>query len=262
MPLLPLEAEAEVNGLAVRVLARIDAKPTLGAVKGVRYDGLRRVGPAAELAVEYEDQGADEIIVLDVTASLYGAPPAWEHLAAVAHALTIPLTYGGGIRSYAEAVRALRSGCEKIAINTAAVAEPTLLTECAKAFGAQAVVLNLEAKRAGAGWRAYTLGGREPTPRDAIAWAVEAVERGAGEILVTSVDRDGTQEGFDLELVAALAGRVGVPVVASGGCAGPADCRRILDLGASPAVGTWLHHGGRIQDIKRALADSGLEVRL
>lgn len=250
--------------LATRLIARIDLKPTLGAVKGVRFDGLKRIGPAAELAVDYEDQGADEILLLDVTASLYGQPPAWDVIREVAHVLTIPLTYGGGVRSAQDALRVLRTGADKVAVNTAALERPELVRDLAPRLGSQALVVSLEAKSAGpGGWRCHTHGGREPSHRTATGWALEAVRDGAGEVLVTSVDRDGTGQGYDLDLVRALRARVpDVVLTASGGAGSPEHVTAVLAAGAdAAAVGSLLHRGTTIAEVKAAMAANGVCVR-
>ena len=268
--------------LATRVIARLDMKPSLGVVKGVRFEGLRVIGDPRTLATKYAAAGADELLYLDLTASLYGRNALLDLVRWTAGGeVWVPLTVGGGVRS-AEDVRALlRAGADKVALNTAALARPALIRECAEAFGSQAIVVEVQAKRRGRplgasriddlgrgrylpigsnGWEAYSLGGREPSGRDACEWAREAAGRGAGEILLTSIDRDGTGLGFDLELLAALA--LDVPLIASGGCRGPADAQAALRLGADAvAIGTWLHRGGDLGAFKRALVEAGVEVR-
>jgi cyclase len=276
------------------VIARLDVKPSLGVVKSVAYEGLRRVGDALQMAQAYEDQGADEILVLDTTASLYGRVPDLEFLRRLTSASHIPLTYGGGVQTL-EQVQAIfrHAGVEKVALNTAAVTRPELLTEIAEEYGAQAVVLNLEVRRggpatgagaavqvrsdlagddarggggaaAGARLQAYCRGGRDLAYGDAIAWAVDATRRGAGEVLATAVDRDGTRLGLDHALLVALHAAVTVPVVLSGGAADAADVVRALAAGASGvAIASLLHSGETtIQKIKFAAAGEGVEVRL
>ncbi len=250
--------------LTTRVIARLDLKPSLGVVKGCRMDGLRRIGPAGQCAIEAEDQGADELLLLDVTASLYGRPPAWAYLLGAVDALHTPVAYGGGVRSLEDFARVIRTVGEKCALNTAALARPGLITECAEAFGSQAVVVSIEAKKSGQDWLAYTHGGRQPSGWKACDWAQEAVALGAGEILLTSVDRDGTQQGYDVDLIAAVRARVpGVPLIASGGLGEPAHAVQALQAGASAvAVASYLHAGGTVGAIKQAMAESGVEVRV
>lgn len=245
--------------LAVRVVARLDVKPSIGVVKGIRFDGLKRVGDPIELARRYQDQGADEILWLDTTASLMGRPAGIPDFL-----FYTPVTYGGGIRTPGGFAQVLRTGAEKGALNTGAFADLDLIEICAKAWGSQAVVVSIEAKKARVGWKAYTLGGREWSGWDVEAWARQAVQRGAGEILLTSVDRDGTRAGYDLELIRAVrASAPHTPLVASGGFGHPVDAASAIEAGASAvAVGTWLHRGGNVLDIKRALAEAGHEVRI
>jgi imidazole glycerol-phosphate synthase subunit HisF len=251
-----------VMSLATRVIARLDIKQTLGVVKGVRMEGLRVIGDPRTLATRYAFD-ADELLYLDVTASLYGRNALLDLVRWTAGGeVWIPLTVGGGLRSVDDVRAVLRAGADKAALNTAALARPTLITDCAQAFGSQAIVASLEIKRTRVGWEPYALGGREVTGRDALAWAVECVERGAGELLVTSIDRDGTRAGFDVEFLAALAPLVTVPIVASGGCGVAADAVRAIRAGADAvAVATYLHSGGSMAAIKAALAAHHIEVR-
>jgi cyclase len=249
-----------MSALATRVIARLDVKPTLGVVKGVRMEGLRVVGDPHTLALRYADQGADEILYLDVTASLYGRPAIHELVTRTARDVYVPLTVGGGIRTVADVRRLLRAGADKVAINTAALERPVFITELAKTFGSQALVVSVEIRAMHGSWDAYTNTGRD-SARRALDWCIEAVERGAGELLVTSVDRDGTQQGLDLEFMATLS-VVQVPVVLAGGFGDPDDAARAVTAGADAvAIGAWLHAGGRIQDVKDALAQAGREVR-
>lgn len=253
--------------LAVRVIARLDVKPTLGCVKGIRFEGLRVVGDPHALALRYAEQGADEILYLDITASLYGQPVIHELVTRTARDVYIPLTVGGGIRTVEDVRRLLRAGADKVAINTAAVQRPAFITELAETFGSQCVVVSVEAKRAQDGlFMAYTHCGREPADRRIDLWIGEAVARGAGEILLTSVDRDGTREGVDERLLATVLASVpvldDVPVVISGGVGSPSDCVTAIEwLADAVAVGTWLHAGGTVGVLKAALAAAGVEVR-
>lgn len=233
-------------------------------VKGVRFAGLRDAGDPATLAARYEAAGADEIVFLDVSATREQRDTLLDCVRRTAEALFIPLTVGGGIRSVDDASRALRAGADKVAVNTAAVARPSLLTELSDHFGAQCVVASIDAKRAGARWDVFVRGGTTAAGLDAVAWARECVERGAGEILITSIDRDGTRTGYDLTLTQAVASGVSVPVIASGGAGSPDHVRRVLtETGADAALVAGMVHDGSITvaDIKLALADANVSVR-
>jgi cyclase len=235
-------------------------------VKGVQFTALRDVGDPAELAEAYEAAGADEIVFLDITASAESRATLLDLARRTAERLFIPLTIGGGIRSSEEMARALRAGADKVGVNTAAVLRPELLTEAADRFGSQCVVASIDAMRdlAGAGWRVVVRGGRTPTERDAVAWAVECVERGAGEILLTSIDRDGGRSGYDLPLTRAVVDRVTVPVIASGGAGSAADvCAVLRDGGADAALVAGILHDRvtTVAALKEAMAERGLAVR-
>jgi cyclase len=201
----------------LRLIARLDIKgPNL--IKGVHLEGLRVIGDPQAYARRYYEAGADELIYMDIVASLYGRNNLSDIVKRAAQDVFIPMTVGGGIRSLEDVVTILRSGADKVAINTAAVKRPALVTEVARRFGSQCMVLSIEAKQLGAGcWEAYTDNGRERTGFDAVEWSRRGVELGAGEILLTSVDREGTRKGFDIELVKAVVRAVPVPVIASGG---------------------------------------------
>jgi len=239
-------------------------------VKGVQFVSLRDAGDPVECAVRYDAEGADELVFLDITASSDVRPIVLEMVRRVADAVFIPFTVGGGVRSIQDANDLLRAGAEKVAINTSAVARPGLIEDLAHRFGSQAVVLALDARRSTAPpgpaqWEVFVNGGRTATGRDAVAWAVEAAERGAGEILLTSMDRDGTRDGFDVDLTRAVVGAVGVPVVASGGCGSVEHMAEVLGPGgASAALAASVFHFGdiRIPDAKARLRDRGIEVRL
>ncbi len=229
----------------VRIIPRLDIKgPNL--VKGIRLEGLRVLGDPAFFARHYDAEGADELLYVDVVASLYERNSLLDIVARTARELFIPLTVAGGIRSLDDVRAALRAGADKVAVNTAAIRRPELITEAARRFGSSTIVVSIEAKRVGPGaWEPYVDGGRERSGRDALAWAVEAAERGAGEILVTSVDRDGTCQGLDVELVRRISAAVEVPVIASGGTSSADDALRALTGGAADAVaiGSLLHYG-------------------
>jgi cyclase len=234
-------------------------------VKGRRFRDLRDVGDPADLAARYAAEGADEIMFLDITASSGGRDILLDAVAQTADRLFIPLTVGGGVRS-AEDVRALLAhGADRVSLNTAALARPDLITECAGVFGSQCVVLAIDARRrGGGGWEVYSHGGREPRGRDAVDWAAEGERRGAGEILLTSMDRDGTRDGYDVELLSAVGDAVGVPVIASGGAGSPAHVLTALTAGQADAalVASVLHFGEiRIADLKAYVGAHGVEVR-
>ncbi|MEL6345195.1 MAG: imidazole glycerol phosphate synthase subunit HisF [Myxococcota bacterium] len=233
-------------------------------VKGVRFQGLRDAGDPAERAAAYAAQGADELVVLDVSATPEGRKTAARTVAAVRAAINIPLTVGGGIRTVDDAARLLTAGADKVGVNSAAVARPALLTELAEQFGTQCVVLALDAaKTANGGWEVVVRSGRDRTGLDAVAWAKDAVARGAGEILLTSWDRDGTGDGYDTALLRAISAAVSVPVIASGGAAAPHDLTVAIQAGADAALAASIFHDGvyTVQAVKQALHRDGVSVR-
>ena len=236
-------------------------------VKGVRFVSLRDAGDPVECAARYDAEGADELVFLDITASADARPIVIDMVRRVADAVFLPFTVGGGVRSVEDADGLLRAGADKVAVNTAAVDDPALVERLALRFGSQAVVLAIDARRRGADqgwWEVYVHGGRTPMGRDAVAWAREGAERGAGEILLTSMDRDGTKDGFDIALTRAVAEAVSVPVVASGGCGTVEHMADALTEGrASAALAASVFHFGeiRIPDAKARLRASGVEVR-
>jgi len=234
-------------------------------VKGVRFVSLRDAGDPVECAVRYDAEGADELVFLDITASADARPIVIDMVRRVADAVFLPFTVGGGVRSVEDADALLRAGADKVAVNTAAVDDPALVERLALRFGSQAVVLAVDARGRDAGaWEVYVHGGRTPMGRDAVAWAREGAERGAGEILLTSMDRDGTKDGFDIALTRAVADAVSVPVVASGGCGTVEHMAAALTEGrASAALAASVFHFGeiRIPDAKARLRASGVEVR-
>ena len=249
----------------IRLIARLDVKgPNL--IKGVHLEGLRVVGKPNEHARRYYEAGIDELIYMDIVASLYNR----NNLIDVVHEATrdvfVPMTVGGGVRSVGDAITLLRAGADKVAINTAAVGRPELITELAERLGAQCVVLSIEAKRTGAGrWEAYTDNGRERTGLDVVEWAMRAASLGAGEILLTSVDQEGTRRGFDVALVRAVSTAVGIPVIASGGMGTPEHLVDVVRDGAADAIAIadMLHYGRMpLADIRRAAHDCGVAVRL
>ncbi|HEX8440777.1 imidazole glycerol phosphate synthase subunit HisF [Archangium sp.] len=249
--------------LTRRLIVCLDVKGGR-VVKGVQFEGLRDVGDPVELAMRYEEAGADEVTFLDISASNEERSTLWDLVRRTAERLFIPLTVGGGVRTVDDVGRALRAGADKVSINSAAVARPEVLTECAERFGAQCVVASIDAKRDGDRWRVYTHGGKRATDLDAVAWARECVKRGAGEILLTSIDRDGARSGYDLALTRVVAEGVAVPVIASGGAGNAEHIRAALKEGQADAalVAGILHDGvTTVGAIKTLLQESGLKVR-
>lgn len=248
----------------LRIIPRLDIKgPNL--IKGVRLEGLRVIGDPQEYAVRYYEAGADELIYMDIVASLYGRNNLSDIVKKAARDVFVPITVGGGIRSVDDARSILRSGADKVAINTAAVACPELIRDVARRFGSQAMVLSVEAKQISPGkWEAYTDNGRERTGLDVLAWVMRGVELGAGEILLTSVDREGTRQGFDLELIKAVSKAVPVPVIASGGMGGAQHFVQAAKEGMADAIAMAdvLHYQRMtLSDIRAAAQDAELPVR-
>jgi imidazole glycerol-phosphate synthase subunit HisF len=229
-------------------------------VKGVRFKGLRAVGDPVALAARYSELGADELVFLDVTATIEGRRPLLELVERAADELEIPFTVGGGVTGLEDARALLRAGADKIAVNRAAVDDPSLLTALADEFGAQAVVCAIYAR----GGEVVTHGGRTPRGLDAVAWAEEAAERGAGELLVTSIDADGTRTGYDLELTGAVAQAVAVPVIASGGAGNAEHLAEAFEAGAEAALVASIVHERpeRLPELKRELKEAGWPIRL
>jgi len=249
--------------LCRRVIACLDVANGR-VVKGTQFVDLVDEGDPPELAERYAAEGADELVFLDITAAPEGRGTLLDIVERTARRAFIPLTVGGGVRSVRDMREVLRAGADKVALNTAAVADPLLVSRCAARFGSQAVVVAIDARRAASGWEVAVRGGRESTGLDAVAWAERVVDLGAGELLVTSIDRDGTRSGYDTELLRAISSRVGVPVVASGGAAGPADfVAAIRDGGADAVLAASIFHRRlvSIAEVKAAMADSGLPVR-
>ena len=235
-------------------------------VKGTRFVDIRDAGDPVELAAFYDAEGADELVFLDITATSDKRGTVVQLARRAADEVFVPFTIGGGIREVADAHAVLDAGADKVSVNSAALARPQLLDDLARVFGAQCVVLAIDAKRAENGdgrWEAYVAGGRSPSGRDAVAWAREGVERGAGEILLTSMDRDGTQDGYDLELLRVLSGAVDVPVIASGGAGEPRHLVEGLEAGADAVLAASIFHYGEysVAEVKRAMADAGVPVR-
>ena len=236
-------------------------------VKGVNFVGLRDAGDPVELAARYDAEGADEIVFLDITASHEERDTIIELARHTAEEVFIPFTIGGGIRSEEDVRDVLAAGADKVSINSAAVREPELIARCANRFGSQCIVVAIDAKRRedGSGWEVFLNGGRLPTGIEAVAWAREVAERGAGELLVTSMDRDGTKDGFDTDLLAAIDREVRVPVIASGGAGRLEHFAAAVTAGHADAVlAASVFHDGvySIAQVKRAMADAGVPVRL
>ena len=248
----------------LRLIARLDIKgPNL--IKGIHLEGLRVIGSPNDHALRYYRQGIDELIYMDCVASLYGRNHLAEIIRAAAQDIFVPLTVGGGIRSVEDVTQILRAGADKVAVNTAAVGNPALISDISRTFGNQCMVLSIEAKQVGpAQWQVFTDNGREHTGLDVIAWAKRGVGLGAGEILLTSIDREGTRKGFDIDLLQAVTEAVTVPVIASGGMGGPEDLIDAVRIGNvdAIAVADILHYKrAEVGDIRAVARAAGLAVR-
>jgi imidazole glycerol-phosphate synthase subunit HisF len=249
--------------LNVRVIPCLDVKDGR-VVKGVQFVSLRDAGDPVEQARAYDAAGADELMFLDITASHENRGIIFDVVARTAEVCFMPLSVGGGIRKVEDARRLLVAGADKISINTAAVENRDLISACADAFGSQATVVAIDAKRVGEGWRVFTYGGRNDTGLDAVAYAVEAVEKGAGEILLTSMDRDGAKIGYDTELLRAVSSAVSVPVIASGGAGNAQHMVDAVLAGADAVLAASIFHFGEISigEVKAAMAAAAIPVRL
>lgn len=248
----------------IRLISRLDIKgPNL--IKSIHLEGLRVIGSPNEYALKYYSQGADELIYMDCVASLYGRNHLGDIIQAAAKNIFIPMTVGGGIRSVSDATEILRAGADKVAINTAAIENPDLVAEIAQRFGSQCMVLSVEAKQVSPNsWEAYTNNGREKSGLDVVEWIKKAVQLGAGEILLTSIDREGTRKGFDSQLVKAVTSSVSVPVIASGGMGKVDDLLAVVQEGEADAVAMAdiLHYNrATISDIRSFALNSGLKLR-
>ena len=254
--------------LAIRVIPCLDVDAGR-VVKGVNFEGLRDAGDPVELAARYDAQGADELVFLDITASSGDRETTYDIVRRTAETVFIPLTVGGGVRSVEDFDRLLRSGADKVSLNTAAIADPNLLTDAGRRFGAQCVVLSVDARRCPAGtstasgFEVTTHGGRRGTGIDAIAWAREGVQRGAGEVLLNSMDADGTTSGFDTELIEMVRAAVDVPVIASGGAGRIEDFPVAVQAGADAVLAASVFHFGdiTIDEAKGALEQAGYPAR-
>ncbi|GAB4130018.1 MAG: imidazole glycerol phosphate synthase subunit HisF [Acidobacteriota bacterium] len=250
--------------LAKRVIPCLDVKNGR-VVKGVHFVDLQDAGDPVELARRYYEEGADELVFLDITATVEARKTVVEWVRRVADTIFIPFTVGGGISSLSQIQELLRAGADKVSLNSAAVRTPSLIGEAAAEFGSQCIVLAVDAKRAGSGWRVFVDGGRRDTGRDALEWIEEGAGRGAGEILLTSMDRDGTQDGYDLELLQEVSRRVRIPVIASGGAGSPEHLLEGVTTGRADAVlaASIFHYGHySVGEVKRFLAGHGVAVRL
>lgn len=260
----PLAADACER---TRVIPCLDVRDGR-VVKGVQFQGLRDAGDPAELAALYESQGADELVMLDVSATPDARATATETVRAIRSRLSIPLTVGGGVRSLDDAWRLLDAGADKVGVNTAAVRDPSIISSIAERFGVQCTVIAIDAKRDDtrphAFWRVVVRSGTEPTPLDAIDWARACIERGAGEILLTSMDRDGTHAGYDLDLLRAVSSAVHVPVIASGGAGGPEHLADAIRAGADAVLAASIFHDGKwtVAGVKHALERQGIALRM
>lgn len=259
--------ERNQSMLCVRVIPCLDVKAGR-VVKGTHFVNLRDMGDPVEVAAMYEAQGADELVFLDITASHEGRDTMLDVVRRTAETVFMPLTVGGGIRSIDDIRRLLQAGTDKVSINSAAVSDPDLIRQAANRFGKQCIVVNIDPKRVWRDgrecWEVHTHGGRKPTGLEAVRWAQEVERLGAGEIVLTSMDRDGTCDGYDLEMTAAVSAAVGIPVVASGG-AGSAEhlAEVVVKAGASAVLAASIFHSGqyRIADAKRVMHEAGVPVR-
>ncbi len=249
--------------LTRRLIACLDVRDGR-VVKGVHFESLREAGDPATLARRYYGEGADEIVILDVTATVEGRLARARTVAAVAREIFVPLAVGGGIGSMDDASAVFDAGADKVCINSAALDDPDLVTRLARRYGSQAVVVAIDARRREQGYEVFARSGRQPTGRDALAWAREATERGAGELLVTSMDRDGTREGFECTLTSGLSSAVSIPVIASGGAGEPAHFADVFTEGrADAALAASIFHFGEhsFASLKAFLASRGIPVR-
>ena len=250
--------------LTKRIIPCLDVKDGR-TVKGTNFLNLRDAGDAVELAARYSDEGADELVFLDISATLEGRSTFLKMVERVAEAIQIPFTVGGGISTADHVARALESGADKVSLNSAALARPQLVDEASRQVGAQSVVVAIDVKRQGSHWTVFTKAGTESTGRDALVWAEEAVQRGAGELLVTSMDRDGTTAGYDVELLHTLSERISVPIIASGGAGTMEHVRDAILIGRADAVlaASIFHYGTiPIPQLKHYLHTQQIPVRL
>jgi imidazole glycerol-phosphate synthase subunit HisF len=250
--------------LAKRIIACLDVRDG-AVVKGVNFEGLRNAGDPAELARRYNVEGIDELVILDVTATIEGRRALARTINAVSRELFIPLAVGGGIRTDADAAAAVDAGADKVSLNSAALADPALITTLATRYGSQAVIVAIDAKRLDGRFAVYARSGKQAAEREAVEWAREAADRGAGEILLTSIDKDGTRSGFDCELTAAVSSAVSIPVIASGGAGSFAHFVDVFTDGrADAALAASIFHFSEhaVSELKQHLQTAGIPVRL
>jgi cyclase len=250
--------------LSKRIIACLDVRDGL-VVKGVNFEGLREAGDPASLARRYNTEGIDEIVILDVTATVEARRARAQTIAAVAREIFLPLAVGGGIRDEADAAAAVEAGADKVSLNTAALTEPQLITTLAQRYGSQAVVVAIDAKRQDNRYAVYVRSGQSETEHDAVEWACEAADRGAGEILLTSIDRDGTKAGFDCDMTAAVSDAVNIPVIASGGAGTFEHFADVFTSGhADAALAASIFHFNEhsVSELKRFLRGRGIAVRM
>ena len=249
--------------LAKRIIPCLDVKDGT-TVKGIKFVDLQDVGQPPQMAAEYERQGADEIVFLDISASAEGRKTLMDVVEKTAERLFVPLTVGGGIRSKGDMRTALNAGADKVSVNTVAVQRPEVISECAQDFGSQCVVVAIDAKREGTSWKVYTHGGRRRTEVDAVEWAGRVQDLGAGEILLTSMDADGTKDGYDIPLTSRVAEAVDIPVIASGGCGNASHIYEVLSqTKAEAALAASIFHYNEltVQQVKGYLRERGVAVR-
>lgn len=246
----------------VRLIARLDVKGHK-LIKAVHLEGLRALGMPQDFARQYYEQGADELIYIDLVASLYQRSISPDIIRSAAEVIFVPMTVGGGIRNIDDVRRLLRVGADKVAVNTAAVLRPNLITEIANEFGSQCMVLSIEAKKHAGGWEVYTDNGREASGLDAVGWAKKGVELGAGELLITSIDQEGTGRGFDNDLVSSISEVVNVPIIASGGYGGKEHLQEITDAGADAIAFADVIHFGKstFSDLRESAKSLGIGTR-
>ena len=250
--------------LSKRIIACLDVRDG-SVVKGIKFQGLRSAGKPSVLARRYNEEGIDEVVILDVTATIEGRKALAETIREVASEIFLPLCVGGGIRDETHAEAAIEAGADKVSLNTAAIARPQLITTLAKRYGSQATIVAIDAKRAGDRFQIYVRSGQQETDRDAVEWAREAADRGAGEILLTSIDRDGTKRGFACDLTAAVSEAVSIPVIASGGAGTFDHFVEVFTTGkADAALAASIFHYSEhaVADLKQHLAQHGVPVRL
>jgi cyclase len=250
------------TGVVRRIIPCMDVDANV-VVKGVNFEGLRVIGDPVALASRYEDEGADELFLLDITATVQGRSTFLKTVREVASAISIPLGVGGGIRSISDADAAFKAGADKVSINTAAVKDPSLVSRLAREYGSQSVAVAIDARRVNESWRVFIMGGRKETMLDAIDWAKMVEELGAGELLVTSIDADGTKAGYDYELYRRLSETVNIPVIASGGAGEPRHFLEVLKYADAALAASVFHMGViNIMKLKAYLNEAGIKVRL